>query len=221
MRRMFRSRCSLEKPSSEKVLAHDVAVEQRHRAPAHLHQLDHQRVGDGRFARAGEAGEEHGEALLGARRLGAAQFLHHFGEGEPFGDLQPFGQAAAQFGAGDVEDGHVVLVGDLVRGLVLGAFLHIDHVFEIDHFDAHLVLMLAEQVLRVVGAVEILAGGVLAGAGVVAADDEMGAAVVLADQPVPDRLARAGHAHGKVQQGHRGGRRPGIGPAPPRSSARG
>ena len=40
----------------------------------------------------------------------------------------------------------------------------------------------------------------------IAANDEMGAAVVFADQPVPDRLARAGHAHGKVQQGHRRGR---------------
>ena len=42
----------------------------------------------------------------------------------------------------------------------------------------------------------------------VAANDEMGAAVVLADQPVPDRLARAGHAHGEVQERHGGrGRR--------------
>jgi hypothetical protein len=37
----------------------------------------------------------------------------------------------------------------------------------------------------------------------VAADDEMGQAVVAADDAVPDRLARAGHAHGKVQQRQR------------------
>ena len=80
----------------------------------------------------------------------------------------------------------------------MGAFLHINHVFEINHFDADLILVLAEQVLCIIGAVEIFACGVLAGAGVVAANDEMGAAVVLADQAVPERLARACHAHGKV-----------------------
>ena len=48
---------------------------------------------------------------------------------------------------------------------------------------------LVEDVLRVVGAV------VVADAGVVAADDEVRAAVVLAHQRVEDRLARAGVAH--------------------------
>ena len=113
----------------------------------------------------------------------AAQLGHHLGEGKPVGDFQPLLQAAAQLGAGDVEDGDVILVGDLVDGLVLGAFLHIDHVFEIDHLDADFLLVLAEQVLRVVGAVEILARRVLARPGVVAADDHVGAAVVAADEP--------------------------------------
>ena len=39
----------------------------------------------------------------------------------------------------------------------------------------------------------------------VAADDQVGAAVVLADDRVPDRLARAGHAHRQRQQAERGG----------------
>ena len=119
------------------------------------------------------------------------------------GISSPSAQAPAQLGAGDVEHGHALL--DLVRRLVLGALLDVDHVLEIDHLDADLVLVLAEQILGVVGAVEILAGRVLARARMVAPDDEMGAAVVLADQRVPDRLARAGHAHGEVQQAHRGG----------------
>ena len=34
----------------------------------------------------------------------------------------------------------------------------------------------------------------------VAADDHVGQAVVAADDAVPDRLARAAHAHGQVQQ---------------------
>ncbi len=52
------------------VLAHHVAVEQRHRAAAHFHQLDHQRVGDGRFARARQAGEpQHRRLLVLHRRM--------------------------------------------------------------------------------------------------------------------------------------------------------
>jgi len=82
----------------------------------------------------------------------------------------------------------------------LGAFLHVDHVFEIDHFDADFFLVFAEQILRVIGAIEILARRVLAGAGVIAAHDHVGATVVAADDAVPDRLARAGHAHRQVQQ---------------------
>ena len=57
------------------VLAHDVAVEEGHRPAAHLQELDHEHVGDGRFAGAGEAGEEDGEALLVARRMGAERWL--------------------------------------------------------------------------------------------------------------------------------------------------
>ena len=60
--------------------------------------------------------------------------------------------------------------------------------------------MLRHQLLRVVRAVERLAGRVVAGAGVVAADDEVVGAVVAADDRVPQRLARAGHAHGQRQQ---------------------
>ncbi len=188
------------------VLAHDVAVEQRHGATAHFHQLDHQRVGDGRLARTRQAGEEHGETLLGARRRGAAQLLHDLGEAEPLGDLEALAQAAAQLGTRDVEDRDGVAVLDLVGGLVLGALLHVDHVLEVDHLQADLVLVRAEQLLRVIGAVEILARAVLAGAGMVAADDHVRATVVAADQPVPDGLARAGHAHGQVQQRHGRGR---------------
>ena len=49
--------------------------------------------------------------------------------------------------------------------------------------------IVVEDLLRVVGAV------VVAGAGVVAADDEVGGAVVAADDRVQDRLARAGVVH--------------------------
>ena len=52
---------------------------------------------------------------------------------------------------------------------------------------------LIEDLLRVVGAV------IVPDTGVVAADDEVGAAVVLAHDGVEDRLARAGVAHRRGQ----------------------
>ncbi len=111
-------------------------------------------------------------------------------------------RSAAQFGARDVEDRDVFFVFDLVDGFVLGALCDPDHMFEIDHLDAHFFLMFAEQILRLIGAIEIFASGIGTGAGVVAANDKVGAAVVFADQTVPNSLAGASHTHGKVEQGH-------------------
>ena len=53
------------------------------------------------------------------------------------------------------------------------------------------------RVARVEGPVEVLSGAVGARAGVVAAEDEVRHAVVLADEAVPDGLARAAHVHGE------------------------
>ena len=65
---------------------------------------------------------------------------------------------------------------------------------------ADLVLVLPDQLLRVVRAVERLAGRVVARAGVVAADDQVVRAVVAPDDRVPERLARPGHAHRQRQE---------------------
>ena len=73
--------------------------------------------------------------------------------------------------------------------------------------------MLAEQFLGLVRAVERLAVAVIARAGVIAADDEVRAAVVLADDGVPQRFARPAHAHGQVQQAQRAWSAPGTAPA--------
>ena len=71
-----------------------------------------------------------------------------------------------------------------------------ERVLEEHRLDVELVrLELVEDQLRVVGAV------VAADAGVVAADDEVRAAVVLAADRVPDRLARAGVAHRRREGG--------------------
>jgi hypothetical protein len=116
----------------------------------------------------------------------------------------PLLEAAAQFGARDVEDGGAF--GHLVHRVVLRLLLDEDHLLEVDHLDADLGRVLLEQLLRVVGAVEVLALAVLPRPRMVAAHDHVGAAVVLADHPVPDGLARAGHPHGEVQEAHRRGR---------------
>jgi len=69
--------------------------------------------------------------------------------------------------------------------------------------------VLAIQLLRIVGAVERIALAVVARAGVIASDDEVGAPVVLPDDRVPQRLPRARHAHGEVEQAQ-GGRLVGV-----------
>ena len=139
-----------------------------------------------------------------ARRLRLPELLHHGREGEPVGDLQPLLQPPAQLGAGDVEDGHPLL--DLVARLVLRLLLDVDHLLEVDHLDPDLVLVLAEELLRLVGPVERIALRVLPRTGVVAPDDHVGAAVIAPDDPVPHRLARPAHAHGEVEEAERGGR---------------
>ena len=50
---------------------------------------------------------------------------------------------------------------------------------EINHLDANFVLVFAKQLLGIIGAIEVFALCIFAGAGVVAANDEMRATVVL------------------------------------------
>ena len=71
---------------------------------------------------------------------------------------------------------------------------------EINHLDANFVLVFAKQLLGIIGAIEVFALCIFAGAGVVAADDEMRATVVFANKRVPDRLTGACHAHGQIKQ---------------------
>ena len=73
--------------------------------------------------------------------------------------------------------------------------------------DPELGLVRPEQLLGVVGPIERSSLRVASRAGVVAPHDEMGGAVVLADDGVPHRLPRTGHPHGQGQQRQRGGAR--------------
>ena len=134
--------------------------------------------------------------------MGAAQLLGHLGEGEPLRDLPAVGQAGPQFGAGDRR---VLALGDLVLGDVAVLVGQVDHHLEGDHAHAQLGLVTGHQLLGVVGPVERLAAGVAARAGVVSSDDQVGAAVVLADDGVPHRLTGAAEAHRQREQGQLGG----------------
>ena len=93
---------------ARQILANDVAVQQADRPTASLHELDHERVRDRRFAGTRQAREKHRETLLVARRMRAPQFGNDFREREPLGNLEAFGEPAPQLGAGDVE--HVIFV---------------------------------------------------------------------------------------------------------------
>ena len=131
---------------------------------------------------------------LCAWRIAAAQFLHYLGIGEPRGNVAAFVQALAQFRARDVE--YLGALGHFIGRNVTVFVLQIHHHLERNHLHAHFRFVLLEEFLGVVGAVEGLAVRVFSRSGMVAADDEVGAAVVLANQAVPDRFARAAHAHG-------------------------
>ena len=146
----------------------------------------------------GQSGEQHREALPAARREGAAQLLRDLGEGEPVRDLEPEREAAPELGAAQRE--RPVPVRDPAGGQGALRLLRIHDLLERDHRDAELVLVLGHQRLRVIGPVEGAAVAAGAGGGVVASDDEVGAAVVPAHDRVPEGLARPGHAHREIEQ---------------------
>ena len=183
---------------AREVLADEVAVEDRDRPAAQLQQLDQQCVRDGRLARARESREEDREALPVARRMAAPELGGHVSEREPLGDVASVGQALPELGARDVQ--RALPFRHLVDRHVRVEVLDVDHHLERHHRDAQLRLVLPEQVLCVVGPVERRAARVAARPGVIAADDEVRAAVVLADDGVPDRLARPAHPHREGQQ---------------------
>ena len=89
-----------------------------------------------------------------------------------FRSVDALHEAAAELGAADVQ--HTVALGHVIDLAVLVELLdeaeHLVH----EHRDADLVLVLGDQLLCAIGVVEGLAVPVVAGAGVVAAHDEVG-----------------------------------------------
>ena len=185
------------------VLPHEVAVEHGDRAAADFEEFGHEHVGDGGFAAAGKSAEEDREALLVARREAATQLRRDFRIGEPARDVATFVEAIAQLGAGKVEDAGILR--HFVSREIFILVLEVDHHLERHQGDADFLFVFREELLGFVRSVERLAVGILARTGMVAADDEVGAAVVFANERVPDGFARAAHAHGKGDEGELGG----------------
>lgn len=184
------------------LLADVFAEEQGGGTAALLVKRNLERTGDGVLARVGEAGEEDGETLLVAGGVGLAEDLDDFRVGEPFRNRGAGAETTTEFGSGDVERFHAGL--NFIDGCVVVGIREIGHHLERDDFDAEFFLILLDGVLCVVRSVEIVALGVRAGTGVVAADDEVGCAVVLADDGVPDCFARTAHAHGEREEAEGG-----------------
>mmetsp|Transcript_16062 Transcript_16062/g.39988 ORF Transcript_16062/g.39988 Transcript_16062/m.39988 type:complete len:408 (+) Transcript_16062:224-1447(+) len=136
-----------------------------------------------------------GGSLLGLDLL--AQHLDNRLEGKPLGDVLAAAQHLAELGAGQVELGQLLLVGNVGGDVAL--LLGVRDVEGGHGLHAQLSGVLVGHALRVVRAVEILASERGLGARHVAADDEVRAAVVLADDHVLDGLTGARHVHGVGQ----------------------
>lgn len=181
------------------LVTHSLTEQHGHGAAAVLVEGNLQGTGDLVLATVLVARQEDGETLLARERVLLTQHLDDLGVREPLGDLLAGAEAVAQLGTGDVESAGAL--GNLVTGHVLVLVGEVDHLLELNHLDAKLLLVLLNELLGIVSTVVVLAVLVLAGTGVVSADNEVSSTVVLADHGVPEGLTGTTHAHGKGQKG--------------------
>mmetsp|Transcript_19342 Transcript_19342/g.43698 ORF Transcript_19342/g.43698 Transcript_19342/m.43698 type:complete len:458 (-) Transcript_19342:75-1448(-) len=127
------------------------------------------------------------------------EHLHDRLEGEPGGDFIPGAQHLAELGAREVHNVQSLLLG-VVGGYVV-LLLGVHQVQRGHRGDADLRRVGGGELLGIVCAVEVLAIEAGLAAGHVSADDEVRAAVVLADDHVLHRLAGARHVHRVGQVG--------------------
>ena len=132
-----------------------------------------------------------------------AQFRNDFGVGEPFRDLESLAEPPSELGAGEGLDLH--FRRRFVHRHILRLVLDKDHLLERHERDIEFLLVLLEQFLGSVGPVVGLAAGFGPGAGMIAADDKVGASEILANDAMPKGLPRTGHPHGEVEQTEGGG----------------
>mmetsp|Transcript_26259 Transcript_26259/g.40448 ORF Transcript_26259/g.40448 Transcript_26259/m.40448 type:complete len:407 (-) Transcript_26259:108-1328(-) len=152
--------------------------------------------GESRYCRRPAGGVASAEGLV----PGGPEDIDHGPEGKPLGDLLATPQQAAELGARELGDLLALLLGHALLDIaLLGA--NVDHVLVVRDRDAQLRGVLLARLLRVVGPVEVLARDGALRARHVAADDEVGGAVVLPDDHVLDGLAGARHLHAVGQVG--------------------
>lgn len=184
------------------LVADSLAEKHRDGAATTLVQGDLEGTGNRILAAVLVTSQEDGETLLSGQRVLLAEDLDDLGVREPGGDLLAGSETVSELSARDVEGASTL--GDLVVGKVLIAVGEVDHLLELDHLDAKLLLELLDEMLSIIRTVVVLTVLVLAGAGVITAHDEVGSTVVLADDGVPEGLARTTHAHGKREEGEGG-----------------
>src|SRR2546426_152852 len=134
---------------------------------------------------------------IGAQ-IAIPQFLYNLGVSKPGGNITAFVEPLSQFCPGNVQ--HAGALWYLIIGDIFILIFQINHHVELHHADANVSFVSLEQLLGFVGSVERFAVRVIARAGVITSYDEMRAAVVLADQRMPDSLARSSHAHGQREE---------------------
>jgi hypothetical protein len=88
----------------------------------------------------------------------------------------------------------------LIHGLILISPWQISHLLERYHINFQLVVVLYEQVLRIIWSIEVGPCAILSWASMVSSNDEVGGAKVLTDDGVPDRFSWSTHAHGKGKE---------------------
>merc|ERR1719262_1079859 len=112
--------------------------------------------------------------------------VNHRLEGEPLGDVLARPQAAAELGAAEFDHLLSVLLGPALLHVAL-LWADVYHVLVVGDSNAKLRLVLLAHLLRIVGAIEVVARDGALGSCHVAADDEVSGTEVLADDHVLDR----------------------------------
>ena len=125
-----------------KLRADGLAEEHGHGAATTLVEGGLQGAGNLVLARVLETSHEDGEALLAGQRVLLAENLDDLGVGEPLGNLLAGAEAVSKLGARNVHGAGAL--GDLVGGHVLVAVGDVDHLLELDHLDAELLLVLLD-----------------------------------------------------------------------------
>ena len=201
--------------TSIKLRADTVADEERDAATTLLIQSDLQGLGDSVLARVVQAGQAQNKALLCARRVALTESLNDSTiamltlvvircivnslVAEPVRDGGTSLEALPELGARNVKG--LDTLGNFVDRLVLVRRWEVRHHLEWYHLDLKFVVVLCDQILCVVRAVEVLALRVLTRTSVITTDDEVSRTKVLTDDRVPDGFTGTSHTHREWEEG--------------------